>query len=251
MGEAIYCEHGGTSGPTLVLLHGLGATGSVWQGMQPLLAQHWPGRWLIPDFRGHGRSSTRPPYGIGMHAADVASLVDQDAELSIVGHSMGGAVGIALATGLFGVRVDHLVAFSVKVDWTEEEVGRGRALARSPAKTFATREEAIARYLRVSGLEGLVAADSAAAASGIATCAGGFRLATDPRCYDLGTPDFPALAKLATAPLQLFCGEQDKIASAGAMAKLGATVTTLPGLGHNPHVEAPAVLWAAIAAALR
>jgi pimeloyl-ACP methyl ester carboxylesterase len=37
---------GGRQGePALLLLHGLGATGDVWDDWQPLLARRWPGRW--------------------------------------------------------------------------------------------------------------------------------------------------------------------------------------------------------------
>lgn len=246
--ETIHCERGGTSGPMLVLLHGLGANGAVWDGLKPLLAQHWRGRWLIPDFRGHGRSFHRPPYGIGIHAADVAALVQQDEELTIVGHSMGGVVGIALATGIFGVRVRRVVAFGVKVDWTADDVSRGQAVARAPARMFATRAEAVERYLRVAGLKGIVAPDSAVAERGICEQHGQFRLAADPLTNALGTPDFPRLAQAASAPLHLLCGELDNIARAESMRRLGAAVTELPGLGHNLHLEAPQTLWQAIEA---
>ena len=246
--ETIHCEHGGKSGPVLMLLHGLGANGRVWDGLRPILAEHWPGRWLIPDFRGHGRSLHRAKYGIGIHAADVAELLEQDDEVSIIGHSMGGVVGIALATALFGLRVRRLVALSVKVDWTEEDVGRAQALARAPARIFATKEEAIERYLRVSGLKGIVAPDSAAAESGISEQQGQFRLAADPLANALGTADFVRLAQAVNAPLRLLCGERDNIASAAGMRRLGAAVTELPGLGHNLHVESPLALWQAIEA---
>lgn len=246
--ETIHCERGGTSGPVLVLLHGLGANGAVWDGLRPFLAQNWRGRWLIPDFRGHGRSFHRAPYGIGIHAADVAALLRQDEEVTIIGHSMGGAVGIALATDMFGVRVRRVVAFSVKVDWTEEDVGRARAVAQAPPRMFATQEEAIERYLRVAGLRGVVAPASAAAGRGISERHGQFRLAADPLTNALGTPDFARLARAANAPLHLLCGEQDSIARPEGMTRLGAAVTVLPGLGHNLHVEAPQALWQAIEA---
>jgi pimeloyl-ACP methyl ester carboxylesterase len=46
----------GYARPVLLLLHGLGATGGVWQGWRPLLARRWPGHWLAPDLPGHGES---------------------------------------------------------------------------------------------------------------------------------------------------------------------------------------------------
>ena len=46
--------------PTLILLHGLGATGQVWD---PLVeAAAWSGRILAPDLPGHGSSSWADTY---------------------------------------------------------------------------------------------------------------------------------------------------------------------------------------------
>jgi pimeloyl-ACP methyl ester carboxylesterase len=242
----IRCERGGEGGPCLILLHGLGANGAVWDEFKPILNRLWGRKWLIPDFRGHGRSSHRAPYGIGMHAADVAALMEQDEEAIVVGHSMGGVVAIALATGMFGVRVKAAIAFSVKTRWTEEDYARGEAMARSPAKLFDTREEAIERYLRVSGLVGLTAPTSPMAMSGVTEQNGKFRLAADPRAFSLGRPDFPSLAKASLAPVHLLCGDKDGVASPDGMRSLGGDVTVLPGLGHNVQVEAPEILWNAI-----
>jgi pimeloyl-ACP methyl ester carboxylesterase len=246
----IWCEQGGKEGPCLVLLHGLGANGTVWDGLKPILERRWPGRWLIPDFRGHGRSSHQAPYGIGMHAADVASLLCQDEEVTVIGHSMGGVVAIALASGMFGVKLRRAVAFSVKTEWSEDDYAKGQALAHAPAKLFDSQGEAIERYLRVSGLKGLVDAASPAAAAGVKEEQGKFRLAADPLTFALGRPDFPAIARAAQAKVDLLCGDGDKIATPGGMRALGGEVTVLPGLGHNLHVEAPKALWDAIEGAL-
>jgi pimeloyl-ACP methyl ester carboxylesterase len=247
MTTSIWCERGGREGPCLVLLHGIGANGAVWDGMKPILQREWPGRWLIPDFRGHGRSSHRVPYGMGNHAADIASLLDQDQEVTVIGHSLGAIVALALASQMFGIRVRRAVAFSVKPDWTDDDRAKNDAVARAPARMFDTREEAIERYLRVSGLKGLVDADSPAAAAGIAEQDGRFRLAADPKAFSFGRPAFETIARAARAPVQLLCGDRDEITSPQAMQRLGGVVTTLPGLHHNLHVEAPHALWNAIA----
>ncbi|MCZ7562909.1 MAG: alpha/beta hydrolase [Burkholderiales bacterium] len=246
MNRSIWCERGGAAGLVLVLLHGMGANGAVWDGVKPLLATRWTGRWLIPDLRGHGRSPHAPPYGMGVHAADVASLLGPDDEAIVVGHSMGGVVALVLATGMFGVRVRRAVAFSVKTAWSDDEHAKAEAVARAPARRFDTRAEAIDRYLRVSGLKGLVDPDTAAAAAGVCADGGGFRLAADPLINRLGWTDFASLAHMVKVPLQLLCGERDTIARPESMGRLGAEVMVLPGLGHNPHVEAPEAFWRAI-----
>ena len=42
---------GGSDGPLLLLLHGLGATGAVWTRLLAQFQDAWPGRWAAPDLR--------------------------------------------------------------------------------------------------------------------------------------------------------------------------------------------------------
>jgi pimeloyl-ACP methyl ester carboxylesterase len=61
----LWVQEGGRGEPTLLLLlHGLGASGEVWAGVRDLLDRRWPGRWVIPDLRGHGRSGHASPYSL-------------------------------------------------------------------------------------------------------------------------------------------------------------------------------------------
>ncbi len=242
----IACERGGGDGPLLVLIHGLGANAAVWDWLLPVVEENWPGPWLIPELRGHGRSFHRAPYGFGVHAADIAALLGQNETMTVIGHSMGGCVALALATGMFGVGVKRVVAFGVKVDWPEEDLARARAVAEAPARLFAGHDDAIERYLRVSGLKGLAAPDSRTAERGVAQSGDKYRLASDPLINTLGKPDIAALAKASQAPIRLLCGEHDKVGDAEGMRRLGPEVTVLPGLNHNLHVEAPEAFWQAI-----
>src|ERR687890_2113846 len=79
---------GGRGEPTVLLLHGLGATAEVWEGLAPLL----PGAWVAPDLPGHGGSAPLPAYTFAAVADAVADLVDP-AGTVILGHSLGGGVG--------------------------------------------------------------------------------------------------------------------------------------------------------------
>jgi pimeloyl-ACP methyl ester carboxylesterase len=249
-GPGLWVEHGGSGVPVLLLLHGLGANATVWEGLRPLLAR-WPGRWVAPDLRGHGRSEHRAPYSVGAHAADVAGLVGEGEEVMLLGHSMGGAVAMALASGWFGLRVRQVVAFGVKLVWSEEETAKALELARAPVRWFATRAEAIERYLRVAGLKGLIDPEGAAAALGIAEEGGRFRLAADPRITAVVGAPIEGVIAAIRAPLRLAAGERDPMVTPEQMRRFDRDAVVLPGLGHNPHVEAPERLWRLVEDTLR
>ncbi|HXZ02617.1 MAG TPA: alpha/beta hydrolase [Stellaceae bacterium] len=242
-GPGLWVESGGSGSPALLLLHGLGANAEVWNGLRPVLASRWPGRWLAPDLRGHGRSDHRAPYSFGAHAADVAGLFEQGEEVVALGHSMGGAVAMSLASGWFGLAVRQVIAFGVKLVWSEEEIAKARAQALVPVRWFASRAEAVERYLRVSGLAGLVDPGAAAAAAGIVEEGGRFRLAADPRIGAVVGPSIDGVIAAMRAPLHLAAGERDPMVTLGQMRRYDPRAAVLAGLGHSPHVEAPERLW--------
>jgi pimeloyl-ACP methyl ester carboxylesterase len=230
---------GGSWEPVLVLLHGLGATGDVWNGWRTLLAQRWPGRWLAPDLSGHGGSRPLSEYTFAGLADAVAGMVGSDARIVVLGHSLGGAVGLALASDRFTVRVQAVIGLGIKVVWADEELQRAQALAQRPLAWYGSRDEAAARYLRVSGLAGLLPADDPAVDAGLREQDGRWRLAMDPRAFAIGAPDMAALLARSRAPVTLARGENDPMNTDEQLARLGAPTVTLPGLGHNAHVESP------------
>ena len=242
-GPALWVESGGSGAPVLLLLHGMGANAAVWDGLRPLLQQRWRGRWLAPDLRGHGRSDHCAPYSLGGHAADVAGLLQPGEEVVALGHSMGGAVAMMLGTGWFGANLRQVIAFGVKLAWSAEETSKALELARASVRWFATREEALERHLRISGLKGLVDPASPAATLGIVEESDRFRLAADPAISGVAGVDLSSVAAAMRAPLRLAAGERDPMVSAEQMRRLDKDAVVLPGLGHNPHVEAPEQLW--------
>jgi pimeloyl-ACP methyl ester carboxylesterase len=235
-------EGGEGAAPRLILIHGLGANADVWIPLEKHLPG-WSGKWLMPDLRGHGRSPHQAPYSYAGYAADVADLLDQDEEVAIVGHSMGGVVAMALATGWFGVKVRKVVAFGVKIRWTPDEVPKLHALARSPARMFDRREEALERYLKVSGLFGLVEPSSAIAQSGVREEKGKFRLAADPMINAAAGPELRPFVAAMTCPLRLGAGSKDAMVSAADMQAFDPHPFMIEGAGHNAQVERPAELW--------
>jgi pimeloyl-ACP methyl ester carboxylesterase len=97
----LYAEELGT-GPTVLLLHGLGGSGYTWRYMVTALARHH--RVIALDLKGFGRSDK--PYDQHYAALDQAAYVRAFMEqrglrgITVVGHSFGGAVAMALALDL-------------------------------------------------------------------------------------------------------------------------------------------------------
>ena len=97
-GDVAYDRRDGDS-PTLVFLHGTGCDSSDWNGVQRALPAGIA--TLAIDFRGHGDSSVpHEDFQFGDLSADInlaLQILRVDRPL-VVGHSLGGMVGIELAT---------------------------------------------------------------------------------------------------------------------------------------------------------
>jgi pimeloyl-ACP methyl ester carboxylesterase len=247
--SGIVHRSGGSGDELLLLLHGLGATGAVWDRLLPRVEASWPGSWAVPDLRGHGRSPAEPPYGYAVHAADVAALVAGSgaARVSVLGHSFGGVVGAVLAGGWYGVQVSRVVAVGVKIDWTDDEVARARSLAARPPQVFATVAEAAERHLRLAGLTGLVSPEDPVALAGVRAVDGGFAVAFDPRAFGAVGPPVEEVLSRAVAPLRLAAGAGDPMVGLDAMRRVDPGAVLLEGVGHNAHWEAPDAVWSLVA----
>lgn len=76
-------------GPDVVLLHGWGMNGDVWEGVLPALSKHY--RTTIVDLPGHGRSLDCPTqYTLPKLSGVLADVVPEQA--SIIGWSLGGMI---------------------------------------------------------------------------------------------------------------------------------------------------------------
>ena len=185
------------------------------------------------------RSQPLPGYTFDTLAAAVADIVSAGARTLVLGHSLGGSVGLALASGAFDVPVQAVIGLGIKVVWTQEDLDRAQAAAHRPPTWFASREEAAARYLRISGLAGLLTAADPAVEAGLREQHGRWRLAMDPGAFAVGAPDMTQLLARSLAPVTLARGEHDAMNTDQQLARLGVPTVTLPGLGHNAHVENP------------
>jgi pimeloyl-ACP methyl ester carboxylesterase len=226
-------RRGGVDGPAVLLLHGLGATSEVWDGVVAALGER---AWVAPDLPGHGGSAPLPEYTFAAVADAVAGLVEESGTV-VLGHSFGGVIGLHLARRP-GVRA--VVGLGIKVAWTSEELERAAVLAAREPALFDTRDEAVARHLRVAGLTGLV--DPSTVDAGVVRSGGQWRTALDPRAFGVGEPGVAALLAASPVPVVLARGEHDAMVSSDQLHALAPDAVDLPGLGHNAHVEDPAAV---------
>jgi 3-oxoadipate enol-lactonase len=127
--SALYCAvHG--SGAPLLLVHGLGVSGAVFQPLIPALAARY--QVIVPDLRGHGQSRRLPgPDSAERLADDIENLLDLLGVLScfVLGYASGGAVAQQLVR-------------------SQPERVRGLALVCAYARSAATIREQIESRLR-------------------------------------------------------------------------------------------------------
>lgn len=132
------------SGPDIVLLHGWGLHGAVWDDVVPALAARH--RVHVVELPGHGASRDVPFGNLDSAAARVADVTPEGALLC--GWSLGGLVALALATR-FRAKLSRLVlvgataCFVQRRDWphaispeTLEDFARG--LRENPEATIAS-----------------------------------------------------------------------------------------------------------------
>lgn len=235
----LWHERGGRGERVYLLLHGLGATGAVWRALCRELDRRGDGEWLVVDLPGHGGSAALPHYSVGALASAVAEGLDDGRSYRIIGHSLGAYVGLALASGWFGARVESLLGIGPKIAWSEADLAATRELARKPPRVFPNEEEAWSRYRKVSGLDMRVAPDIALLERGIAPADGGFRLAADPRTALVAGAPFATLAASARCPVLLGRGASDPMVTLEELRVHCAAALDIPNTGHNAHVESP------------
>ena len=97
-GISLACQVSGNPGaPPMVLMHGLGERAASWQPVIPQFAARF--RVLALDMRGHGDSDWPGAYSFQVMCDDVVAVLDGLglATVTLIGHSMGGAVALLAA----------------------------------------------------------------------------------------------------------------------------------------------------------
>ncbi len=226
-----------------VLLHGLGCDAAMWDGVVAALP---PGAGLlVPDLRGHGRSTLgwRSP-SVDLWAEDVRRLVEAERlEAPLVaGLSMGGYTALAVAEAAPGLaRAWGLVSTSAAPDDDAARLRRAAGLATLRFRGWrAYADELVPRLLAEGGPRRealgreLVEAFGRAGDSGLAATL--FALAS--------RPDRRALLSRMREPAAVVAGDLDAIipvdrARETAAALPRGRLTIVPGAGHMSALEAP------------
>lgn len=229
--------------PPVVLLHGFAGDALGWTSVQLALERR---RWSIAfDLPGHGRALRWPEIGhAGLTAKAVTASLDALGlgPVHLAGHSMGGAVAalIALrdpariasltlmAPGGFGRAINHRLLRRFAVARAESEIaplleqffGFSARLPRRMAAQIAIGRDEPGRV-------------EALAAIGEAILDG----------EGQKTVDRDGLGEIA-APVRVIWGEEDRVLPPAQADGLAGTIAVhrLPGVGHMPHLEAPAVV---------
>jgi len=230
----------GAAGPPLVLVHGAGGRLRQW----PAALRELPGRRVIAlDLPGHGSSPPPAHRSVPAYARSVLGLLDSlgVGTAAIAGHSMGGAVALALALeapsrvaalALVGTGARLRVAAAILQATADPErfrvfAERSADLSFGPGASAALRRE-FADDWRAAGAE----------------VAHGDFLACDA---------FDAMSRLGEirAPTLVICGAEDRLTPLRYSEYLrdhvaGARLEVLAGAGHMVMLEAPAAVADAV-----
>ena len=165
MPERIAVERWGTSGPTLLCLHGLGGSAGFFAELGPALSGRC--RLVAFDFPGSGRSAVPPSVTFDALAAVAVEVArDLNPPRYILGHSMGTIIGLEAirqspglaagflaAGGLLQPRADACERIAARIATIEERgmtgLGDAVAAANVSAQTRAQRPDVLARVAAI------------------------------------------------------------------------------------------------------
>jgi pimeloyl-ACP methyl ester carboxylesterase len=236
----------------VVLVHGGSAHGGWWAGVAKLLASTY--RVVVPDLSGHGRSDHRKAYGPSVWARDVEEAVkaSRATEAFLIGHSMGGAVGVYLAASRPDL-VEGLVLVDTALRPSAEDSPDLRSARRHNA-VYATREAILERFRLLP--PGVLADQRLLlelAEESIVLTSNGWTWRHDPEARQRFTDE--GLAQqipLIRCPVAYLAGELSTISDESAVHRLqqqlGREVgyTVVPDAYHHVPLDAPAMCAAAI-----
>jgi pimeloyl-ACP methyl ester carboxylesterase len=230
---------------TLVLLHGLGGTGRVWDGVRALAPDA-----LAPDLAGHGTAPRLRSYTYDAWAAELVERLQPTGPLRVIGHSLGGAVGLALASR-GDLDVEVVVGLGIKTSWSSDDLAGMARVADKGVAWFDELDTALDRHLLTTGLRGVLDSGSDAARAGVISEDGRWRLAVDPEVHRVGAFDLGGTLGRVKTAVVLARGVDDAMSQRDELARYSVPVVEIAGAGHNAHVERPADVLALLERAAR
>ena len=95
----------------VILLHGITDDGCCWPLLTDALKHDY--NLIMPDARGHGKSTWTDDYSVNAHAEDLKNLIDELALVNpiVLGHSMGGMIVQEIAK-ISGEKINKLICFA-------------------------------------------------------------------------------------------------------------------------------------------
>ncbi len=233
--------HRAGSGPALVMLHCLGMTHHLWDGLARLTDQY---TLLSYDFPGHGETPLPPtPYGIEELSAQLAAVLRREgiAMAHVMGLSLGGLVAQCFAA-TEPAMTDKLVLCDTTPRYTDD------AREMWVVRAAAARKDGAASLLptieEIWFTPGFVAAEPPVlklVRDTFRSCSGeGYALA----CEALGAADLRPLAPRIKAPTLVLYGSEEGQAFQDAGTWLrdhiaDARLEIVPSAGHASVLEQP------------
>jgi len=225
------------SGPTILLLHGIGSSATAWSGQLERLGSEFT--CLAPDLPGYGDSPDPQSPGLDALVTDVAAVLE-DRPAHVVGVSFGALTALALVRARPG-----LVSSLVLSDAT---LGRGD-LAADERDRWLRHRESLAHELATRSVERAAEiAGRDASPDAIEQIAMHMRRARPAGYLNVArtiasTQARPWLAGIQP-PALILCGEDDRVTGMDVSRTLvrelpRATLLAIAGAGHAPHIEQP------------
>jgi pimeloyl-ACP methyl ester carboxylesterase len=223
------------SGEPLLLLHDYFGTHSTWDGQRRLLARYF--RVIAPDFRAHGMSTfSGRRLRVDDLAEDMVALIDEamNEPVHVIGLSLGAVVALNLAREVPS-RVRSVVACSVPYFGEPSALRHGR---RFVEQGFSSIEPEIARRHADHGPE-----------HARKVLLENFRMDLEER--PTAHSDAYDRASEIKCPVLIAGGDRDPVFPVTRAAELYGRLThsrmaVVPGTGHTPHREHPAIFDAIV-----
>jgi pimeloyl-ACP methyl ester carboxylesterase len=246
-------------GEVLLLIHGMAGSSETWRSVMPALSKKF--RVVAPDLLGHGQSAKpRGDYSLGAFAVWLRDFLDElgIGPASVVGHSLGGGVAmqfvyqhpdycnrlILISSGGLGPDVGTILRLL-------SAPGAELVLPIIAVPPVLTAGNKLRSWLTGAGIRSPRGAELWSAYSSLSDRqARQSFLRTLRSVVDYRGQAVSALNRLqlrAEVPVMAIWGDADSIipvdhAHAAHAARTDSRLEVLEGVGHFPHVEAPAAV---------